>query len=393
MAVNANETVTSVSTDFGSSAAANDCEQTLPTRLPASIPHAVVYLQATVALVTMILGVSMNTYVVILVSRHKALHKMSFYLALQIIVAHLVFSCTVLPVTFVTALLGEWRLGTFMCQLLGLIHDLIITIRYLLTFVLTLDRVICVFCPFFYMRHGRKIAVCASAAVWLIGVFRSVTSLKGLLNCTRYVPAFKTCAGAAFCSDICQAHTLFFANVLGLFGVIIPFILYVALFAKGKMIRRQLRSLLPSLSGPRARSQLQHRISPTVLSNSQVQNSNIKNELHVENEVSVMSVLEGDTDCIAHQNTESLHNNRATITFFMLTVVIIGCALPPYVLYTILAVNPSPVVVILMITVGRTLVFALAFADPIVIMRNRDVRELFQSKLCGCGNSHYRSDM
>ena len=50
-------------------------------------------------------------WVIFLVARHKVLHQMTFYLALQIIVAHLIFSVTVLPFIFVTAILREWHLG------------------------------------------------------------------------------------------------------------------------------------------------------------------------------------------------------------------------------------------------------------------------------------------
>ena len=79
-------------------------------------------------------------------------------------------------------------------------------------------------------------------------------------------------------------------------------------------------------------------------------------------------------------NRTEQHNHRATWTFVILTAVIIGFALPPYILYTAENVLGSslPVLTILQIIVGRTLIYGLAVADPIVILRNRDIRELFQ---------------
>ena len=269
---------------------ANNC--ILPTHLPDSIPSLVDYVQASIVLITMILGISMNGFVVFLINRYEVLHRKAFFLALQLVIAHLIFSCTVLPVMFVTSVLREWRIGIVMCQLLGTIHDLVITSRYLLTFVLTVDRVIAVFFPFFHFKHGAKLSICNSVVMWILSIIRSVTSLKGVLNCTNYVPTFKMCSGAPFCSKVCQVHTLFFSAVLALFGVVIPFLLYVVLFCKAKIIKYELKNTL----------QMESSLSP-----------------------------------ISQESSNSLlkqHNHRATITFLILTVVIIGCALPPYILYT-----------------------------------------------------------
>ena len=339
----------------------------LPTRLPSSIHPAVDYVQASVVLVTMVLGISTNAYVVFLVGRYKMLQKMAFFLTLQIIVAHLIFSCTVLPFMFVTSLLGEWRLGDFMCQFLGSIHDLVITSRYLLTLVWTMDRVISVFCPFFHMQHGGKVAIGNSVLSWIFSVVRVVTSLRGVLNCTNYVPAFKMCSGAPFCSSVCQAHTVFFATVLAVFGVVIPFFLYVMLFLKANVTKRKIRKLFPKPIQVAP-------ISVSVSSEPTATAANVE-EVHVDRSESV------------HEGYA--HNNRAAITFLILTAVIIGCALPPYIIYVvqnILGANSPPIVTILQIIVGRTLIYSLAAADPIIIMRNRDVREVIRSKMCGFGD-------
>ena len=325
-----------------------------PTNLPDSIHPAVDYVRACVVLLTMVVAIVMNASVIYIIAKNVVLHKMAFFLALQLIVAHLVFSCTVLPFMFVTSVLREWRLGVVMCQILGTIHDLVITGRYLLTFVLTIDRIISVFFPFYYFRHGAKINVVASVLAWSVSAFRSLTSLKGILDCTNYVPSFRMCAGAPFCSDLCKVHTIVFSTILALFGVFIPSILYIVLFCKAKIITYKLDKLRPRRG---------HKVSPVSSgSNSPEPSSVTENDKLME---------------VRH------HNNRANITFLILIAVIIGFALPPYILYVaqnILGSNDSPVVTVLQITVGRTLIYSLAVADPIIIMRNRDVRELLSSK-------------
>ena len=331
-------------------AATNGC--IVPTRLPDTIHPAVEYVQASIVFITMILALLMNGFVVILIARNKVLHKMAFFLALQLIVAHLVYSVTVLPFVFVTAVLREWRLGLVMCQLLGSIHDTVITSRYLLTLVLTIDRVISVFYPFFHLRHGGKVSICNSFIAWVLSLTRSITSLEGVLSCTKYMPIFKMCSGAPFCSEVCQVHILFFSTILAAFGVVIPFLLYLVLFSKAKIIRyrfiNQMQQVSPSLPP----------------------SNNVLKPVH-------------SNTCSATTKTDE-HNHRATWTFVILTAVIIGCALPPYILYTVqnnLPGSSPPALTILQIIVGRTLVHFLTVADPIVILRNRDIRELIQRKV------------
>ena len=341
----------STTTDIGP-AATNSC--IAPTRLPDTIHPAVDYVQASIVLITMILAVSMNGFVVLLIARHKVLHKMAFYLALQLIVPNLIFSVTVLPFMFVTAVLREWRLGLVMCQLLGSIHDTVITSRYLIIFVLTIDRIISVFYPFFHLQYGGRISIFNSIIAWILTLTRSVTSLEGVLNCTKFIPSFKMCSGAPFCSEICRVHTVFFASILAVFGVVTPFILYAILFSKANIIRHRFINSIRTQEVPSSVSLPNDEDRPTTAGN-------------------------------RTNSTTDEHNHRATVTFIILTAVIIGFALPPYILYTaqnILGSSPT-ILIILQIIVGRTLIYGLTVADPIVILRNRDIRDLFQCRTDG----------
>ena len=339
-----------------------------PERLPDTIHPAIDYVQAVIVLITMILAFAMNGFVVYLIARNKVLHKMAFFLALQLIVPNLIFSVTVLPFMFVTAILREWHFGLVPCQVLGSIHDMVITSRYLTIFVLTIDRVIAVFYPFFHLQYGGRISIFNSTVAWILTLTRSVTSLEGVLNCTKYLPVFKMCSGAPFCSRICQVHTVMSALILIIFGVVIPFILYVILFFKAKIIRyRFLNSI---------------RIQDVVASPVSQSLPNVGSE----------DTLTTAADGINSTRSTDEHNHRATVTFILLTSVIIGCALPPYVLYTaqnIVGARPPPLLIILQIIVGRTFLYCLAVVDPIVILRNRDIRELFQHRRAQAASSNH----
>jgi hypothetical protein len=259
-----------------------------------------------------------------------------------------------------------------MCQVLGSIHDMVITSRYLTIFVLTIDRVIAVFYPFFHLQYGGRISIFNSTIAWILTVIRSVTSLEGVLSCTKYLPVFKMCSGAPFCSMICQIHTVTSALILIIFGVVIPFILYAILFSKAKIIRyRFLNSI-----------RIQEVPSPVSLDLPNGGSEDANNPTTAVNGINSTRLTDE-------------HNHRATVTFILLTSVIIGCALPPYVLYTaqnlVPSTKPPPnLLIILQIIVGRTFLYCLAVVDPIVILRNRDIRELLQRKKARIASSNHR---
>ena len=146
------------------------------------------------------------------------------------------------------------------------------------------------------------------------------------------------------------------ALILIIFGVVIPFILYVILFSKAKIIRYRFMNSIRMQEVP----------SP----------ASLPNGVSEDNPTTAVNGINGTT-------LTDEHNHRATVTFILLTSVIIGCALPPYVLYTaqnVVGTSPPPSLIILQIIVGRTFLYCLAVADPIVILRNRDIRELFQRR-------------
>jgi hypothetical protein len=141
------------------------------------------------------------------------------------------------------------------------------------------------------------------------------------------------------------------------FGVAIPFILYAILFSKAKIIRYRFIN--------------------------SIRTQDVRSSVSVPN-----GVTERDRSTTAGNRTNSStdeHNHRATVTFIILSAVIIGCALPPYILYTVqnILVPIPDALFILQIIIGRTLIYGLALADPIVILRNRDIRELFQRRADG----------
>ena len=307
----------------------------VPPSLPPSIPAVVDYLYASIVLVIAIVGILLNGTVLFLVARYKQLRQRSFLLSLQIVVLHLILSPTMLIGAVVVNAIGrEWLYGRAACQFMGLVHDSLVSVRFLLMLVLTLDRIFTVFNPFFYTKSAAKVSFTMSAVVWTVSLVRGIVPLSGLLDCYTYIPTFSTCTAATGCSKECRIYIFTTLAVTDFLGAVVPFFLYLALFWKARDIRRRL-----AIAGRRSSQ------------SSIIHHSRIR----------------------ARQ-----HDQRAVVTFLILFIALIGLFIPAFSLYvsTLIISGPPPVtLLIIQKLVGRPVFFSLAVADPIVIMRNRDVRE------------------
>lgn len=307
----------------------------VPPRLPPTIPAVVDYLYAAIVLIIAVVGIVLNGLVLILVTRYKALRQRSFLLSLQIVVLHLILSSTVLIGSVVVNAIGrEWLYGRAACQFMGSVHDSLVSVRFLLMLVLTLDRVFTVFNPFFYTKYAARVSFAMSAVVWIASIVRGIVPLSGILDCYTYIPTFSTCTAVTGCSKECSIYIFTTLTVTDFLGAIVPFFLYLVLFWKAKDIKRRL-----AIAGRRSS-----------------QSSIIRN--------SRISVKQQD--------------NRAAITFLILFIALLGLTVPAFSFYvsTLIITGPPPDgLLIVQKLFGRAVFFSLAVADPIVIMRNRDVRE------------------
>ena len=299
----------------------------IPPYLPASFPAVVDSIQAAIVLTVAILAVLLNGTVVFLVAAFQNLRQRSFFLALQLNISHIIFATTIMGTIFVSAVTQRWLFGEALCQIIGMLHDGLTCVRFLLMLVFTLDRLLTVFSPFYYAKHGGKISAAMSAVVWIVNFIQVTLSLRGGLDCYAYLPTFKTCA-AVVCSDACQANTLLFVTLTYFFGGVVSFGLYLILFWKAKKLKRK--------------------IAPS--------------------------------DGQEQRASTAKHERRVRTTYLILFITLIGCTTPPFVLFiiqfTITGMSPSSLL-ILHILVGRTTFYLLTIADPIVIMRNHSVRETF----------------
>ncbi len=285
-------------------------------------------------------GIMLNTLVVVLVAKYKKLRTRSFAVALQVVVLNLIISSTVLMLRPITAIANKWLFGEVMCVITGYINLTYLLLRALLMLVFVVDRFLTVFYLFSYPKYSFIVMLTLSVSTWMFSLgFRSI-GFPGVLDCYSYVSTSFLCVHSSRCSSSCAIA----ANVnLGIvFGpaTIIPIVLYLALYCKARRIKKRQAAML---------------VSPPSSSDGSTSN-------------------EGR----AIRKREW----KANITFFMLFFTVFVLTTPVVSLSLILAAvnranGPSPVTYVFS-SILSTMSSVLVIADPIVIMRNRDVREILR---------------
>ena len=87
------------------------------------IPDVINKIQATVAVLTALIGLPATTYLLFIIIRHKQLHQRCFYLCLQILCIEVLYYM-VIPITILTSTIAKhWVFGTVICNMTGMVHD------------------------------------------------------------------------------------------------------------------------------------------------------------------------------------------------------------------------------------------------------------------------------
>ena len=292
---------------------------------------------------TFIAGSLLNFLLLYLIIRYKKLHTLSFVISLQIVFLDLLQLYGVYLFRLVTVFTDEWLFGIGVCVLTGFIDILVRVVRSFLMCVFVIDRFLSVFAPYFYPRHDKKIAITLSAISWILAFLSQLPVFPGLFDCYGYLAERLQCRYLSLCSQPCMVYAQFYVAVIFIPTTILPVVLYILLYWKVKKIEK---------AGPAA-------VAP-----------------------------------VGGENQPVKRDWKAAITFFLLFLTVFILTAPPSVLLVILAATLSIVpaqagfVILAFLTSVASL---LVVADPIVIMRHSDVKEVLceiKTKLCGrCGSS------
>ena len=301
------------------------------------------------------LTISLNGFVSFLIVRHKSLHQRTFYLALQMIVANLLQAFVLFSTNFISSAVDRWVFGEGFCQVVGLFIFWMQTSRWILMFLLTLDRFLTVFAPFHYPKYSLKMMVILSLIAWIATLVLTLVPVGGTLRCYSYSSFAKGCLIEVFNSKnqnrSCFHYGMVYVTIVNCIGGVAPMVMYLLLFRKAR--------------------QLDRRVIPIGRHSSEHSRRNV---------------------------TIKKKDRRATVTVFLFFLNLLGLSFPVYTLLTVtiifqevgIVIPTVPAAIALHIT--RTVYLLLLIADPLTVMRNKDVRLVLQQmKYSLCGNTAEQS--
>lgn len=296
-------------------------------------PHWVRIAQIVVYITEFILGIGLNSFLILLIMCRKLLHQRGFAVMIQILIVNLAFTIPVLSTCAHVAVTGEWNLGDSFCQFIAFCNESFQPQRWFLTAVLVIDRAFTIHRPLKYEKYGTKVvAVLSTSALsfgLLIGVLPPIT--PDLQTCNGFAPGSNTChVRTTNSSKNCGRFLLGYTTITILLGGVLPFCLYLWMACKARKVSRQ---VVPS------------------------------------QQVSKASF-----------HTSSL-SQKQLVTVFLLFWTLIGCSLPYYfsaiVTFVFFLVNvPKGIIAGYYLLVGTNLLYyGLVIADPIALMWNKDVKQ------------------
>lgn len=339
-------------------------------RLP-SISLSINYIQATIALLTGIIGFFLNLFVLFIIIKYHALHQRLMYIAVQIVAVELLYSLLVPPAIFVSGITRMWVFGDVMCNLLAMINDGFAIFRFMMTLVLALDRFISIFMPFVHQRHKKKILVILLSVVYVITLLRVILPITGIMSCYIYVSTNKICTAFSSCSTGCYYFVLVSIVVIICFGVILPFCLYMLLFVKACMVRRKMT--LPKISYSPPTTDVVELKSIDTLS---LDTGNLPPSSDLSDKKRQSSIITIETSRSSLNTQNRLDGIHVTITMFVLLMSVFGCTFPAFTLYfvQVITLQRSGIFFTMIMLLGRTSFNSIPVFDAIVIIRDRNFR-------------------
>ena len=279
-------------------------------------------------------AVPLNSLLFFLVVRYKKLRTLSFAIALQVVVIDIALAVFLCIPTIISTAATEWILGKEVCVLNGFFAFALILIRTELMFVFVIDRFLSVFFPYFYPRRKVKIAVGLSAFAWLFCTALCILMLPGILDCYTYATSFNVCISSSTCNTGCSIFGFITFSSVGLPSSVLPTILFSALYCKARRVSKTLAPPVQAAGG-----------------DSEADKAYAKRE------------------------------RRATVTFFLLFVSVFGITVPSNIIAIAVAQVSSnlldlPDLFFVIQAIAGAVASLYLMTDPIVLMRDRDVREV-----------------
>ena len=315
-------------------------EQGFPSSLSASAANTMRYIQIIYYSLCYPAAFLLNASVIFIIVRFKKLHTMTFYLALQIIIINVANIIIFFPSSMTNAIADRFVFEG-LCPAMGFLTSFLFSARNLLMFVLVADRFCLIFLPFWYSRHRVRVVVPLSIAGWLVPLTITLVAAIALPDCFNFQRFTWVCLWGGGCKHValCTSYSAFLTTLIN-FGTFIALLLYLALLCRAK--------------------KLTNKIAVAEQSNESAEDREIAKQL-------------------------KKREQRANTTFLILFITLVGVTFPTYIVVTLgnvvlnaRSVSPQPGSFTVVATLMTSLYILIFIMDPVVIMRNQDVKEVLE---------------
>ena len=317
----------------------------IPLPLSSTITNVLRYSQIVYFLATLPLSVFLNSLVIVLVAKFKKLKTVTFYLALQVIIVDLLNAIIFFPSATVNAITRR-DIFADLCSLLGFAIFFLRSLRTIIMTVLVIDRFCSVFMPYSYPKYRVKTTITLSLVAWITSLVLSLIPTTPLLDCYGFQQFTWACTPTAGCKH--QKACLLFDSITVIILQLSNFVallLYFILYCKARKIR---------------------------------------------NRINVVPQPQDSTESDARVERQK-QERRANITFFLLFLALLGVAFPHFLFFEFsrlahTSVNVDTIElgetnIQIVVVICRTLYTLLVVVDPLVILRDRDARDLIKTTI------------
>ena len=315
-------------------------EQGFPLAVSTRTANILRYIQIPYYLLCLIIASLLNAFVIYIIARYQKLQTTTFYLALQLVITDSVNVIIFFPVSASNAIADRFIFNGS-CALLGFLITFLFVARNFLTLVLVVDRFCLIFLPFWYSRNRMQVVIPLSIAGWMLAFTVTVIPVILFIECYVFQRVSWNCLLGVSCSlnPVCTSYS-FIVTTMANLTTFLALLLYSGLLYRARKLRNKIATISQSSESEEDRA-------------------------------------------IARR--ERKRERKANTTFLIMFIALVGVTLPSYIFFNLNTVvsrgmSTPPALTVAMVAFGNlySLIFIL---DPIVMMRNEDVREVVEGMI------------
>ena len=338
-------------------------------------------------LICSILG---SCLVLLLVANNKKLRYPSIVISLGLVAADLILAVAWLFQVLGYAAVGDWTLGDEACTAFGVTLVWLLYVRWSEVAVVTMDRFLIVIFPFFtYKRYSKPLMIIMTILAWIVPFALVLPSVHGFGR-HLFRPQISACTVDCEGDGPC---TTFYTALFGVFlliGGVLPTVLYTTMYCIGlrkrwKYKHRQLGTVEASAASTGTSPQ-----EPTSSSSSSENRTeataNVDSPTHLSEEASQAVASSDHTPSRSRRSRRfrlfKPRDRRALTTIFIIFLSMVITHVPIYFLSAIRSVGDIYETTPLIVHFISIYVFFLGpILDSVIIMRNKDFRDVFNNAL------------